>query len=152
MWTAEGKTSFDDWPMFTWSLRWTASPARFAMTSFAFMFDEVPEPVWKTSTGNCSSCSPAAIASPAAAMLSAMSESSFPRSALARAAAALMRPSALITGAGMGCPETGKFSTAFSVSEPQSCSAICPPLRVVTGRRSPAMPEAIQPAPRLRFP
>ena len=52
MWTADGKTSFDDWPMFTWSLRWTPSPARFAMTSFAFMFDEVPEPVWKTSTGN----------------------------------------------------------------------------------------------------
>ena len=34
------------------------SPARFAMTSLAFMFDEVPEPVWKTSIGNWSSCSP----------------------------------------------------------------------------------------------
>ena len=53
--TAEGKTSFDDWPMFTWSFWWTPSPARLAMTSFAFMFEEVPEPVWKTSTGNWSS-------------------------------------------------------------------------------------------------
>ena len=65
-WTAEGKTSFDDWPMFTWSLGWAPSPARFAMTSLAFMFDEVPEPVWKTSIGNWSSCSPAATSSPAA--------------------------------------------------------------------------------------
>ena len=28
------------------------------MTSFAFMFDDVPEPVWKTSIGNWSSSSP----------------------------------------------------------------------------------------------
>ena len=52
-WTAEGKTSLDDWPMLTWSLGWAPSPARLAITSFAFMFEEVPEPVWKTSTGNC---------------------------------------------------------------------------------------------------
>ena len=64
--TADGKTSFDDWPMFTWSFGWASSPARFAITSFAFMFDEVPEPVWNTSTGNWSSYSPSAIASPAA--------------------------------------------------------------------------------------
>ena len=30
------------------------------MTSLAFMFDEVPEPVWKTSIGNWSSSSPSA--------------------------------------------------------------------------------------------
>ena len=64
--TADGNTSFDDWPMFTWSLGWTPSPARFAITSLAFMFDEVPEPVWKTSIGNWSSCSPLATSSPAA--------------------------------------------------------------------------------------
>ena len=46
--------------MFTWSLAWASSPARLAITSLAFMFDEVPEPVWKTSIGNWSSCSPAA--------------------------------------------------------------------------------------------
>ena len=39
------------------------------MTSLAFMFDDVPEPVWKTSIGNCASCLPAAISSPAAAIL-----------------------------------------------------------------------------------
>jgi len=38
--------------MFTWSLGCAPSPARFAMTSLAFMFVEVPEPVWKTSIGN----------------------------------------------------------------------------------------------------
>ena len=38
--------------MFTWSLGCAPSPARLAITSFAFMFEEVPEPVWKTSTGN----------------------------------------------------------------------------------------------------
>ena len=54
--------------MFTWSLGWAPSPARLAMTSLAFMFDEVPEPVWKTSIGNWSSCLPSAISSAAAAM------------------------------------------------------------------------------------
>ena len=33
-----------------------------AMTSLTFMFVDVPEPVWKTSIGNCSSWSPFAIA------------------------------------------------------------------------------------------
>ena len=45
-----------------------SSPASVAMTSLAFMFDEVPEPVWKTSIGNWSSCSPAATASAAVAI------------------------------------------------------------------------------------
>ena len=51
--------------MFTWSFGWTSSPASAAITSFAFMFELVPEPVWKTSIGNWSSNSPAAIRSPA---------------------------------------------------------------------------------------
>ena len=38
--------------MLTWSLAWVSPPARLAITSLAFMFEEVPEPVWKTSTGN----------------------------------------------------------------------------------------------------
>ncbi len=50
--TAEGNTSLEDWPMLTWSLGCAPSPARLAMTSLAFMFVEVPEPVWKTSIGN----------------------------------------------------------------------------------------------------
>ncbi len=110
--------------MFTWSFGWASSPAIAAITSFAFMFDEVPEPVWKTSTGNWSSWSPAATSSPAAAIFSAMSLSSLPSSALARAAAAFNRPSQWTTGAGTGCPEILKFSTALLVSPPQSWSAI----------------------------
>ena len=66
-----GTRRWSDWPMLTWSLAWTPSPARLAITSLAFMFDEVPEPVWNTSIGNWSSCSPAAISSAAAAMRSA---------------------------------------------------------------------------------
>ncbi len=97
------------------------------MTSFAFMFDEVPEPVWKTSTGNWSSWSPAATSSPAAATRSARSASSSPSSAFTRAAAALMRPSHRITGVGTASPETGKLSTALRVSAPQSSSATVMP-------------------------
>ena len=115
-----GKTSLDDCPMFTWSFGWTPSPASAAITSFAFVFAEVPEPVWNTSIGNWSSCRPSAISSPAAAMRSAISSSSSPSSALVRAAAALMRPSQWMTDAGTCSPEIWKFSTAFDVSLPQS--------------------------------
>ena len=61
MWIAAGITSLEDWPRLTWSfgctgLRWPigsprSSLARLAITSLTFMFDEVPEPVWNTSTG-----------------------------------------------------------------------------------------------------
>ena len=118
--TALGKTSLDDCPMFTWSLGWAPSPARFAMTSLAFMFDDVPEPVWKTSIGNWSSCLPSAISSAASAMRLARSSSSSPSSALARAAAPLMRPSQRTTCTGTRSPDTGKLSTALLVSPPQS--------------------------------
>ena len=84
------------------------------------MFDEVPEPVWKTSIGNWSSSSPAAIRSPAAAMRSALSASSRPSSPFTRAAAALIRPSQRATGAGIGSPETGKLAIALRVSPPHS--------------------------------
>ena len=93
------------------------------MTSLAFMFDDVPEPVWKTSIGNCASCLPAAISSPAAAIFSASSASSSPSSAFTRAALPLMRPSQRTTGSGTRSPETGKFATALVVSPPHSCSA-----------------------------
>ena len=106
--------------MFTWSLGWAGSPARLAITSLAFMFEEVPEPVWNTSIGNWSSCSPAATSSPARAMRSATSASSSPSSAFTRAAAALMRPSQRTTGTGTRSPDTGKFSTALLVSDPHS--------------------------------
>src|SRR6476469_9287612 len=100
------------------------SPATFAITSFAFMFDEVPEPVWKTSIGNCASSSPFATRSAAAAIRCAFSSSSSPSSPLTRAAAALIRPSQRATGVGMGSPETGKLAIAFCVSPPQSSSDV----------------------------
>ena len=106
--------------MFTSSFACTSSPASAAITSFAFMFELVPEPVWKTSIGNWSSSSPAATRSAAAAIRSAFSASSRPSSAFTRAAAALIRPSQRATETGIGSPETGKFSTAFVVSAPHS--------------------------------
>ncbi len=120
-WTALGNTSLDDWPMFTWSLGCTSSPARLASTSLAFVFDDVPEPVWKTSIGNWSSWRPSATSSPARPMRSPSSASSSPSSAFTRAAAALMRPSQWTTGVGTGSPDTWKLSIALLVSEPQSC-------------------------------
>jgi hypothetical protein len=58
---AVGKVSFDDWLMLTWSFGWTGffepitppsiSMARFEITSLAFMFDCVPEPVCHTTSG-----------------------------------------------------------------------------------------------------
>ena len=63
-WIADGKTSLDDCEALTWSLGCTglpsASVARVAMTSLVFMLLDVPEPVWKTSIGKCSSQSPCA--------------------------------------------------------------------------------------------
>ena len=106
--------------MFTWSFGCAASPASVAMTSLAFMFDDVPEPVWKTSIGNCASWAPCAISSAAAAIRCATSASSSPSSALARAAAPLTRPSQRMTATGTGSPDTGKLATAFVVSPPHS--------------------------------
>ena len=59
---ADGNTSLDDWDAFTWSFGCTGRPSRSvatdASTSFMFMFDDVPEPVWKTSIGKWSSYIP----------------------------------------------------------------------------------------------
>ncbi len=106
--------------MLTSSFACTPSPASAAMTSFAFMFELVPDPVWKTSIGNWSSSSPSATRSAASAMRSATSASRSPSSAFTRAAAALIRPSQRATGVGIGSPETGKLATALRVSAPQS--------------------------------
>ena len=69
---AVGITSLDDCPMFTASLGWTGDlpprrPVSFsfatpAITSLVFMFVDVPDPVWKMSTTNWSSCLPSATA------------------------------------------------------------------------------------------
>jgi hypothetical protein len=56
IWIADGIESLLLWLMLTWSFACTGKPdacvASRAMTSFAFMFELVPEPVWNTSTGN----------------------------------------------------------------------------------------------------
>src|SRR3954447_3206422 len=117
------------------------------------MFDEVPEPVWKTSIGNWSSNSPLATRSPASAMRSARSRSSLPSSALVRAAAALIRPSQRTTPTGIRSPETGKFSTALVVSPPQSCSPVVSCVAIVEpsikpkSRPSPYLPAALRERP-----
>jgi hypothetical protein len=61
---------------------------------------------------------PAVTWSAAVVIASAVFFSSLPSSALARAAAPLMRPSQWITETGTVSPEMGKFSTAFLVSPP----------------------------------
>src|ERR671910_538419 len=113
---AEGNTSLDDCEALTSSLGWTFRPSRsdasVATTSLAFMFELVPEPVWNTSSGNWSSQRPSTTSCAAAAMASATSASMTPRSALARAAAPLMRASAATSERSRTTPETGKFSIA----------------------------------------
>ena len=84
------------------------------------MFDDVPEPVWKTSIGNWSSSSPFAMRSAAAAIRRAFSSSRRPSSPLTSAAADLIRPSHRATGVGIGSPETGKLAIALRVSPPHS--------------------------------
>ena len=116
--------------MFTWSLGctgWVGSEsfARLAITSLAFMLLEVPDPVWNTSSGNCSSKIPAATRSAAAPIRSASSASSRPSSWFTCAAALLIRPSQWITEIGTRSPEIGKFSSAFAVSPPHSCCCSC---------------------------
>ena len=124
---ADGNTSFDDCEALTSSLGWTVrpsrSPASRAMTSLAFMFELVPEPVWNTSTGNWSSWSPATTSAAAASMAVATSASTTPSSALAAAAAPLMRASAEISDRSSTVPDTGKFSTARWVCGPHRAAA-----------------------------
>src|SRR6266540_3353663 len=115
-WIDVGNTSLDDCEALTWSLGWTFAPsldsARVARTSLAFMFDEVPEPVWNTSIGNWSSWRPSATSAAAAAIASATARSSTPRSAFTIAAAALIWASARMCWRSRRVPEIGKLSTA----------------------------------------
>ena len=70
---AEGKESFDDCAILTWSLGWTGAwlpsgvPAswqqRLEITSLTFILNWVPLPVIQTCSGNMSWCCPARISS-----------------------------------------------------------------------------------------
>ncbi len=99
------------------------SLASLAMTSLAFMLELVPEPVWKTSIGKCSSYSPSATAIAAFWIATAWSLVISPSSALAPAAAHLTSPRAAMKRRGIGMPLIGKLSTARCVWAPHRASA-----------------------------
>jgi hypothetical protein len=67
-----GRRRSTDWAHVHVVVRVDALAGERAMTSFAFMFDDVPEPVWKTSIGNWSSSSPLRCGRLPAAMRSAL--------------------------------------------------------------------------------
>ncbi len=128
-WMADGKTSLDDWDALTWSLGCTGEPsfsvAIDAMTSLAFMLDEVPEPVWNTSIGNSSSHLPSATSAAASTMAAATRLSTAGTSlrvALTAAASPLIWASARISRGSIVKPEIGKFSTARWVWAPYRAS------------------------------
>ena len=116
-WIADGNWSLLDSGSLTSSFGCTATPpsrseASVAMTSLAFMFEDVPEPVWNTSIGNSASQSPRATSRATAEIAAALSGSSSPRSARTRAPKPLIRASPRISSRSIGWPEIGKFSTA----------------------------------------
>ncbi|MOA53277.1 hypothetical protein D3C78_1767150 [compost metagenome] len=86
--------------------------AKVPITSLAFMFELVPEPVWKISTGKCCMKSPASSCSTALTIASPRAWSSCLSSILALAAAALASSSARMNWVGMRCWLIGKLFTA----------------------------------------
>ncbi len=88
-----------------------------------FMFDDVPEPVWNTSMGKWSRCSPATISSAACRIALACSSEITPSSALTLAAAAFTWAIALTCSASSVLPLIGKFSTARCVCARHSASS-----------------------------
>ena len=126
-WIADGNTSLDDCDAFTWSFGCTGAPSRSeasdAMTSFMFMFDDVPEPVWNTSIGNWSSYVPKLTSEAASWMAFAMSLSITPSRPLTVALTPLIAASAAIRRRSMRSPEIGKLSTARWVWAPHRASS-----------------------------
>ena len=125
---ADGITSLLDWHRLTWSLGWTgellpfgrpsSSLARLASTSLTFMFVEVPDPVWKTSTTNSPSNFPSKTSRAAREIASARGAGRSPSPALTSAPSPLIIAAAYTTGRGIGTPLTGKFSIARRVCAP----------------------------------
>src|SRR5712692_8023645 len=130
---AVGKTSLDDWPLFTSSLGWTrrSSPrgpprislARFARTSFMFMLVCVPLPVCHTASGNSPSCLPVMTSSAASMMALAFFGSNNFSSRLTCAAARFTWASALISCGGIFSVPILKFISDRCVCAPHSRSA-----------------------------
>ncbi len=93
------------------------------MTSFMFMFDEVPDPVWKTSIGKWSSCLPRATSAAASWIAAAVSFGMTRSSPLTVAETPLIVASAPMSARSIGRPEIGKFSIARWVCVPHNASA-----------------------------
>ena len=138
---AVGNVSLLDWLALTWSLGCTAaSPSaaeratRLAITSLAFMLELVPDPVWNTSMGKCSSWRPSATSRAAETMAEDCSSVITSSSPLVCAAAAFTWPRAWIRRGSRVVPLIGKLSTArcvwarhravlgTSISPMESCS------------------------------
>ena len=129
-----GKVSFEDYDLLTWSFGCTndykpscpprISVARFDITSFEFMFDYVPEPVYQTTRGKWESSFPCLTSSAASIIASAILWSR-PNYLLAFAAAFFKAPNALITGIGIlsRSPPILKFISDLWVYAPQYLSA-----------------------------
>ena len=92
--------------------------ARFAMTSFAFMFVDVPEPVWKMSSTKWASSSPTIASRAARSIASPRSGSRRPSSRFTREAASLIAPSASMKRRPKRRSLIGKFRRARSVWAP----------------------------------
>ena len=130
---AVGNTSLDDCPLFTSSLGWTlrlaprlppnSSEARFASTSFIFMFVWVPDPVCHITNGNSFSWQPSITSSAAWMMAVAISVLSKPKSLFTLAATRLTRASALISAYGIFSFEILKFCRERCVCAPHSALA-----------------------------
>jgi hypothetical protein len=88
------------------------------MTSFVFMFVDVPLPVWKMSTTNWSSSFPSITSLAACWMSCSRFSSRMPRSRFTVAAADLMSPMASMNRREKWRSEMGKFSTARPVCAP----------------------------------
>ena len=123
---AAGTVSFDDCEALTWSLGCTGRPscsdASVAITSLTFMFVDVPDPVWYTSIGNCSSSWPDSMRRAADPMASTIAASSrpAPRRRFTTAAWRFTRARAWATRGSSGRWAIGKLSTASVVWVPHS--------------------------------
>jgi len=123
-----GNVSFELCPMLQWSLGWigslpprvpvSASLARPAMTSFAFMLDCVPEPVCHTARGNWSANVPSITSSAAAIMALPVLSSIEPCAMLVIAAAFFWMPRARTSGVGIFSVPMSKLSRLRCVCAP----------------------------------
>ncbi len=118
--------------MLQWSLGWTGSfdpisppsisIARFEITSFAFMFDWVPEPVCQTTSGKLSSNLPSITSVAAAVIASASFWSRLPWFRFSIAQAFFTTPRARMIGTGCFSHPMGKLMIDRWVCAPQYLS------------------------------